>query len=140
MAVAFAAWNASDPAGDTYTVQVSTSQSDFANPVSSNTVNLNAVLASLNVNTTYYGHVRSTYFGVDSVWSANVTTATLANQPASAASTWTAVNYTSVTVQWADNGNPAGTLYTIELSSAAGFPIGGISGTRNSGTTTASAS
>src|SRR5207237_10822121 len=37
-----------------------------------------------------------------------VATTTLANQPASASSTWTYVGITSVTVTWVENGNPLG--------------------------------
>src|ERR1019366_4678122 len=50
-----------------------------------------------------------------------VATATLANVPATADSTWTAVNFTSITVTWQDGGNPSGTTYQIQLSTTNSF-------------------
>lgn len=54
-----------------------------------------------------------------------MTTATLANIPATAVSTWTAVNYTSVTVNWLANSNPTNvTQYVVNLSTVNGFATG----------------
>src|SRR5207248_8370437 len=54
-----AQWNATAPLGDSYILQVSTSQADFANFASSATLNTNATIGSLSINTTYYGRVSS---------------------------------------------------------------------------------
>src|SRR5207248_2955892 len=85
-----ASWTAPSPAGQTYILQVSTSQSDFANLSSSITAATSATIASLSVNTTYYGRVAAVVSGSTSIYSSPiVSTATLAVQPVTAASTWT---------------------------------------------------
>src|SRR5205814_7932033 len=93
---------------------------------SSNTVvTIATTAATLQVNTTYYGHVNSIINGSSSVWTSNVTTATLANIPATDVSTWTGVNYTSVTVNWLTGGNPSNvTKYIVELSTVSDFLTG----------------
>src|SRR4029077_4753598 len=75
------------------------------------------------VNTTYYGHVASIVSGATSAFSSPaVSTATQANQPATAGSTWTMVSVTSVSVTWAENGNPLNvTKYVVQLSTTNGF-------------------
>src|SRR5205814_3835406 len=112
-----AAWNTSAPPGDSYTLQLS-SANDFSILIlSSNTVLTGAVIGSLSVNTTYYGRVNSIISGSSSAWSPSVSTATLANIPATAVSTWTSVQFTSVTVNWLTGGNPSNvTKYIVELS------------------------
>ncbi len=119
-------WTASAPTGDSYTFQVSTASNFSGTITSSNTTLLIATTsASLSVNTTYYGRVNAIINGSSSPWSASVTTATLANQPASAASTWTAVNITSLTVNWLGNGNPAAvTQYAVQLTTVSDFLSG----------------
>ena len=78
------------------------------------------------VNTTYYGHVSAIINSGFSPYSNFVTTATLATVPVSAASTWTAVNITSLTVAWAEGLNPTDvTLYVVEISTLVGFNGGG---------------
>ncbi|MCG3205053.1 MAG: hypothetical protein KCHDKBKB_01770 [Elusimicrobia bacterium] len=118
-----AGWNQVTLEDDFYTLQVS-SANDFTKTItSSDTLNLNAtvgLLSPLQVNTTYYARVRAVVNGSTSPWTTQeVSTATLAVPPASAASTWTAVNFTSITVQWAEGGNPEWiTKYVVELSTA----------------------
>src|SRR5262249_9787806 len=120
-----AQWNPTIPAGDTYILRVSTSQADFFNPSSSATVNTNATIGSLSVNTTYYGDVASVINGSTSTYSGSVTTATLANVPGAVSSTWTYVGITSVTVTWANGGNPSAvTQYVVQLSTVSGFTSG----------------
>src|SRR5262249_40032690 len=120
-----AQWDPSIPAGDSYVVAVSTSQSDFANATSSITLNTTATLglvSPLNINTTYYGHVASVVNGSTSSFSAPaLATATLANAPVSHTSTWTAVNFTSITVAWAKNGNPDDTTYQVVLATSTNY-------------------
>ena len=71
--------------------------------------------------------------GSTSSYSSYVTTATLADVPVTAASTWTAVNITSITVTWTRGNNPATvTLYTVQLSTVSNF----VGGTTLSSTTT----
>src|SRR5207248_2990634 len=90
----------------------------------SNTSLTQGTIGSLSVNTTYYGRVDSIISGSSSAWSAGLATATLANIPATAVSTWT-VNITSITVAWTRNGNPSGiTKYIVELSTENGFGAG----------------
>src|SRR5262249_52216094 len=56
-----------------------------------------------------------------SAWSATVTTATLADIPATVVSTWT-VYYTSLTVTWDKGNNPANvTRYVINVSTSVNF-------------------
>ena len=62
------AWNASVPAGESYTLQYST-RTDFA-PVwgSSNTVLTTATISNLEVNTTYYARANAIIDGSSSAW------------------------------------------------------------------------
>jgi hypothetical protein len=123
-----AAWDAPSFPGDKYTLTVSTDSNFGGTLVSSRTANLSATTpASLSPNTTYYGELNTIIANSTSAWSTSIATATLANAPATAASTWTAVHATSVTVSWAANGNPAGvTLYTVQLSSVSNFLSGDV--------------
>ncbi|OVE78360.1 hypothetical protein BVX98_00455, partial [bacterium F11] len=119
-------WTASDPAGDTYTMQLSTAN-DFTGTIhSSQTAALSAERDGLAVNTTYYGRVRADINSGVSPWSNPVvTTATLADIPDHAATTWTAVNVTSLTVTWTEGTNPPSvTWYVIEISTANNFTGG----------------
>ncbi|MCG3204500.1 MAG: hypothetical protein KCHDKBKB_01215 [Elusimicrobia bacterium] len=123
-----ATWNATTPVADSYTLRVSTAQNFSGTIVSSNTTLLIATTTSnLSANTTYYGQISAVINGSTSPWSSDIATATLANVPASAASTWTAINFTSITVAWLDNGNPLNeTLYQVRLSTVSNFLSGDI--------------
>src|SRR5205823_5636493 len=121
-----ASWNATSPAGDSYTFRVSTDTNFNGTISSSNTVSTSATASvpALTPNTTYYGQVNSVINGSSSPYSANVTTATLAVVPNTAVSTWT-VNITSLTVTWTNGSNPASvTKYIVELSTVSGFGSG----------------
>src|SRR5262249_19056214 len=73
-----AAWDSSVPAGNTYTLQLSTSNSDFI-PIagSSNTALTTATINGLSVNTTYYSRVNSLINGSSSPFTSSIATATL---------------------------------------------------------------
>ncbi len=118
-------WTATTPAANSYTLQVS-SNSDFSAPLTSSTTALTiSTTSSLSANTTYYARVNSTIATLTSEWSAAVATATLANPPITAASTWTAVQLTSITVTWQANGNPTGrTQFMLDISTVSGFTSG----------------
>lgn len=118
-------WSAVTPTPDSYTLSISTNQT-FSTPATSVTTSLtNATTSSLLLNTTYYARINSVVQGIAGEWSADIATATLANPPASAASTWTAVNFTSVTVQWIQNSNPSNsTQYEVQLSTVSDFLSG----------------
>jgi len=122
-----ASWTPPVPAGDSYLLEISTDSGSSPVAGSSNTVNTNALIPSLSPNTTYYGRVRTIINGSSSTWTSTVTTATLADIPATAGSTWTAVNVTSLTVAWNAGTNPVSTLFEIEISTDSGF-FGGIFG------------
>src|SRR5262249_34185779 len=100
--------------------------SDFSGTLTSSTTAVApatvGLIAPLSINTTYYGEVKGTLSGVDSDWSLSVATATLAVPPTSQSSTWTAVNFTSVTVQWASGANPASvTLYEVRIGTTSNY-------------------
>src|SRR6185295_14941727 len=110
-----ATWTASDPAGNTYTLRVSTDGNFSVINGSSNTALTAATIESLEVNTTYYGQVNSILNGGASAWTSYVTTATLASVPVSYSSTWTAVNISSLTVRWDKGTNPSDvTQYVVK--------------------------
>ncbi len=118
-------WTPINPSADTYTLEVSTAI-DFSGTLTSSTTivppSTVGLIAPLLVNTTYYGQVKATINGGDSAWSASATTATLADVPATVVSTWTAVNFTSITVTWDKGTNPAlVTHYEVRLGTASDF-------------------
>lgn len=119
-------WDPSAPAGDSYTLQVSTDAGFGIVNGSSNTDSLSSQVSGLLVNTTYYGRVNSIINGSSSVWSASNSTATLAVVPGAAGSSWT-VHTTSLSVTWALGGNPVNvTKYVVELSTVSGLGSGTI--------------
>ncbi len=92
---------------------------------SSATYNTFLSSAGLSVNTTYYFLVAGVNKnGVATAYTAVSATATLANMPLSAVSTFSAVSNAGFTASWAANSNPAGTLYNVRISSAADFNPG----------------
>ncbi|MDD2806694.1 MAG: fibronectin type III domain-containing protein [Elusimicrobiales bacterium] len=123
-------WSANgNAAGTLYQVYSSTAQ-DPLNPggavaVSSDTYNLYLSSAGLYANTTYYftvaGRNRN---GVSTAYTAAAGTATLANLPLTAVSTFSAVTNAGFTAAWEQNGNPVGTLYEVQVSSAQDFNPG----------------
>ncbi|MBU2573497.1 MAG: fibronectin type III domain-containing protein [Elusimicrobia bacterium] len=112
-----------NPAGTLYKVEVSTSSPDFA-PVakSSQTYNLNVMLTGLAANTTYYARVA----GINNIG----TLSSYLAPPAGATSPYPPGNYASPVanlagdsfrLRWTENGNPAGTYYAAQYSTAANF-------------------
>lgn len=82
-----------------------------------------ATVASLSANTTYFLFVRATGPGAATGFSAFPATSTLAGDPATTVSTFSAVYPTSMTVSWLPGGNPVGvTSYTVVLSTGAAYP------------------
>lgn len=116
-----AAWTAPNPAGDTYTLEISPN-SGFSSISSSATAGLSATVSGLSVNTLYFARVKATTGGVDSNYSTSVSTYTRAVQPAGG--TWSAVGSQSATLTFTANGNPSGTTYTIDLSPSSSFASG----------------
>ncbi|MFH1723972.1 MAG: S8 family serine peptidase [Elusimicrobiota bacterium] len=109
-----------NPAGLEYLAQASPT-SDFSGPVlSSGTRNLFASFGSLPSNTTYYFRVNPVHGPVAQLGS----TSTLAAIPAAADPSFTDVFVTTMTVNWTDGGNPAGTRYLAEVSSDSAFTAG----------------
>ncbi|MFH1725741.1 MAG: fibronectin type III domain-containing protein, partial [Elusimicrobiota bacterium] len=83
-----------------------------------------ATLTSLEPNTTYYLFAESrNHNGRGSGFIALGSTATLAYPPATAVTTFTVVNITSMTVAWDRNGNPVDvSSYTAVLSTGSSYP------------------
>lgn len=78
--------------------------------------------AGLTPNTTYFGRVSArNYAGVQTGLLALGSTMTLAAVPVTAASTFTDVQIGSMTFQWTAGGNPAGSEYAAQASTAADF-------------------
>ncbi|MBI4061549.1 MAG: fibronectin type III domain-containing protein, partial [Elusimicrobia bacterium] len=94
---------------------------------SSTTMDVNATTAAvfapaLSANTTYYLFVRANGNLTSSLFAAYPATSTLANAPATAASTFSVVTSASAELSWSANGNPLSvTTYTIHASTAADF-------------------
>ncbi len=113
-----ATWDVVSPTADNYTVEVSTAN-DFSGVLTSSMSVLPPATVGVDVplliNTTYYGRIKSTINGSDSDWSLSVATATLADVPVTAASTWSAVDVLSFSVQWSQGNNPDGTLFEVRI-------------------------
>ncbi|MFH1725254.1 MAG: fibronectin type III domain-containing protein, partial [Elusimicrobiota bacterium] len=117
-------------AASTYTVQASTA-ADF-NAGATDAVSLSTVPAAgpfatftgLSVNTTYYVRVTAVnHNGVGTAYTELGSTSTLTNPPAAAASTYTAVSISSMSVAWGPGGNLVDvTTYTVVLSTGSGYP------------------
>ena len=112
-----AAWNLSTGA-TSYTLIAST---DSANPsstiaASSSTALSTATVSGLIPNTTYFLFVNACVSGACSTYTALGSTITFANAPA-LPSTFSNVSPVSLTVSFDANNNPAGTSYTVQISS-----------------------
>ncbi|MBI5744361.1 MAG: lamin tail domain-containing protein [Elusimicrobia bacterium] len=115
-----------------YTLAASVSPGAVPSPVyaSSETVSGGEGFAyiyspALALNTTYYLFVRAHGRGETSAWAAYPATSTLANEPVSAVSTFSAVGFSEFGVSWGANGNALGpTAYTVQVSSAYNFNSG----------------
>src|SRR5262249_20580188 len=91
---------------------------------SSKTYNLSATFLGLNPYTTYYVQTAA-YQNAISTWSAYTllgSTRTLdTNPPAAANPSFNLVAITSLTVNWLDNSDPAGTSYYAQISTSSNF-------------------
>ncbi|PKM98533.1 MAG: hypothetical protein CVU79_02590 [Elusimicrobia bacterium HGW-Elusimicrobia-3] len=115
--------------GTRYRVRVSTA-ADPLNPAgavvtSSDTYNLYLSSAGLTPNATRYFAVAAVnQNGELTAWTAPAGTATLANLPLSAVSTFSAVTSGGFTAAWNANANPAGTVYQVQVSTAQDYNAG----------------
>jgi hypothetical protein len=92
---------------------------------SSDTYNLALSSAGLSPNATRYFTVAAVnHNGVLTAWTAAAGTATLANLPLTAVSTFSALTSGGFTAAWSPNSNPAGTLYQVQVSTAQDFNAG----------------
>jgi hypothetical protein len=115
-------WTANgDPAGTQYQVQLSTDPAFGGVIFSSNTVNLTAPIVGLTPNTTYYGQAAafSINTGTFTAYTALGSVTTLAAAPTGAAVSL--VTTVVESLSWGANGNPAGTSFTAQISTSAGF-------------------
>ncbi len=117
-----------NPAGLTYVAQAS-SMTDFSGTVfTSTTLNIDALFSALSPNTSYYYRVQAVG-GPFLVFGPAATDAVAATAPGAP---FTAVSSNALTVSWGSGGNPAGTLYSAQLSPASDFSSGVLSSsTRN---------
>ena len=110
-------WGANgSPAGTVYAAQLFSDAGLTVLVASTTTTALNAAFAGLSVNTTYYGSAAAYSLNAHAYTSFTPLgiTSTLANVPTSQAVTL--IDLTHVTLGWNANGNPAGTLYTAQIS------------------------
>ncbi len=83
------------------------------------TTNLSAPFTALSPNTLYYVDVNAASSGGNSAYTSLGSVPTLAAPPAPGNPTNIGTN--QITANWGSNGNPAGTLYTVQASTDSGF-------------------
>jgi hypothetical protein len=121
-------WTPAGPGNTLYRVLSSTA--DTSSPggavvLSSYTYNTWLSSSGLAANTTYYFNASGlNHNGVPTLYTGVKSTASLANLPASVLSTFSAVGVSGFTASWAANGNPPGTLYAVNVSTAQDFNAG----------------
>lgn len=122
-----ASWNLS-AAATGYTLVASTASPLPPYPIAASSTtlgDLGAILPGLTLNTTYHLFLRANGRGMSSEWSAFAATATVANAPLTAVTTFTAVQYYGFDVSWNNNSNPLdSTLYDVQVSTAFNFNEG----------------
>lgn len=116
-------WSAnSNPVGTSFSAEAATDSGFGAIAASSVTLNAAATISGLSPNTTYFLRVKAVnYGGVSSAYAAFVTSATNANAPTSPGAQ--AGSSSQVTMTWAANGNPSGSLYVAQISSFSNFSL-----------------
>ncbi|OGR76399.1 MAG: hypothetical protein A2X32_12450 [Elusimicrobia bacterium GWC2_64_44] len=98
---------------------------DGAAVTSAETYNLYLSSTPLTPNATRYFLVAAVnQNGVLTAWTAAAGTATLADLPLTAVSTFSGVTSGGFTAAWDPSGNPAGTLYQVQISTASDFDAG----------------
>ncbi|MEK6543109.1 MAG: kelch repeat-containing protein, partial [Elusimicrobiota bacterium] len=116
-------WTASmNPPGTTFICEIDEA-SDFSSvDFSSVTKEVSAYFDTVAPNTLYYAQVKTrSHAHIDSAYLTFGSSRTLAAMPIAAASTFTAINVSSITVDWQENGNPGGTIYQVQASTSADF-------------------
>jgi|GEM_PF-1956207 len=107
-----------------YRVLVSTS-GNMSAATSSDTYNAFLSTSGLVPNTTHYFRAAGVNNnGVETAYTLMQGTATLANLPLTAVSTFSGVAVTGFTAGWSRNSNPFGTTYTVQVSTAQDFNAG----------------
>jgi hypothetical protein len=112
-------WGGNGNAASTvFEAQLSTSPS-FGSFVSSQTLATSATFQALTPNTSYWAQVRTDGWSQATVFTSTLNFVTLAKAPASP--TLSPVTTGVVMLNWSSNGNPAGTQYEADLSTAPSF-------------------
>ena len=117
-----------------YTLAASVNPGAEPSPVYTSSVTLGSLGAALYqpalaLNTTYYLFVRANGLRRSGAWAVYPATSTLANDPLSAVSTFSGVQFNSFSVSWNNNSNALGsTVYTVQVSSASDFNAGATDG------------
>jgi uncharacterized repeat protein (TIGR01451 family) len=131
-------WTANgNPAGTTYTAVLSTGASPATNGFAGNatvvTTALSASFTGLNPGTAYYAAVSAQNGGgVPTAYASLASTVTATTAPVP--SPYTAVGSSAATANWGSAGNPAGTVYTVVLSTGASPATNGFAGNRSTTT------
>ncbi len=117
------AWPSADPAGTTFYAELSINAAFSPLAASSATLNAFATFAGpLSANTTYFARVKALGAGgIFSAYGPSASTSTLALPPAAGSPSFAAILLDGFTLQWAANGDPGGTVYRAEVSTAPGF-------------------
>ncbi|MCX7956538.1 MAG: fibronectin type III domain-containing protein [Endomicrobia bacterium] len=110
-------WSSGTPANPEYTTYELHWSSISSFSVYSSTIiqSLSYIISALNVNTTYYFRARAVNLvGTKTEFVSLPSTSTLCNVPTQLQ--FTAINISSISIQWSENTNPSGTRYEIWCS------------------------
>lgn len=114
-------WQQSNAAGTTYIAEIATGSFSSAPPLaSSQTASGSASFGSLAANAVYFLRVKARgYDNSETAYTAEISTPTGAAPPSG--TTLVGVSSDTAVLTWSGNGNPAGTIYQVQVSTAAGF-------------------